>query len=242
MTYYVLPEEMVSTAAPVGAATAANQVLQLAQETAISGKLPATLGQKTKALSLAVTLASDEDALPVTVALGATSANQATEIASLSSIDTKLTSQATATKQDTGNASLSSIDTKLTSQATSANQTTTNTKLDSIISNSNVLGVVDMLDTPFLDASGTPIPASASNSLQVVASTAAVIKKVQSVEDIGEFIGLYSGPVAGPTLICVMPLGGGEVNVNIPAGTLLSLRNMKNAAISLGNMAINFLG
>lgn len=43
----------------------------------------------------------------------ATSARQDTEISSLSSIDTKLSSQATATKQDTGNTSLSSIDTKL---------------------------------------------------------------------------------------------------------------------------------
>lgn len=52
--------------------------------------------------------------------------------ASLSSIDTKLTSQATATKQDTGNTSLSSIDTKLSSQATAANQSTGNASLSSI--------------------------------------------------------------------------------------------------------------
>lgn len=43
---------------------------------------------------------------------GATAANQATEIASLASIDGKLTNQATAAKQDTGNASLASIDAK----------------------------------------------------------------------------------------------------------------------------------
>lgn len=42
-----------------GDATAANQVLQIAQETAINGKLPATLGQKTGANSLAVVPASD---------------------------------------------------------------------------------------------------------------------------------------------------------------------------------------
>lgn len=41
-----------------------------------------------------------------------TAANQATEIASLASVDTKLSNQATATKQDTGNTSLGSIDTK----------------------------------------------------------------------------------------------------------------------------------
>jgi len=42
-----------------GDATAANQVLQLAQETAISGKLPATLGTKAAAASLSVTPSSD---------------------------------------------------------------------------------------------------------------------------------------------------------------------------------------
>ncbi len=52
-----------------------------------------------------------------------TSANQATEISSLGSIDTKLTSQATAAKQDTIITSVGSIDTKLSSQATAANQT-----------------------------------------------------------------------------------------------------------------------
>ena len=53
----------------------------------------------------------------------ATSGAQTTTNASLSSIDTKLTSQATAANQATTNGSLSSIDTKLTSQATAANQT-----------------------------------------------------------------------------------------------------------------------
>lgn len=220
MGYYVLPEQQFSATVPLGISTSANQVLQLAQETAINGKLPATLGQKTMAASMAVVLPSDQAAIPVTLPAGL----------------------ATSALQTTGNNSLGSIDTKLTSQATAANQLLTNTKLDSIVTNSSSLAVVDMLDTPLLDVSSTNIPASAANSLQVVASTAAIIRKVLSIEDIGEFIGLYSGPVATPTLVCVMPLGGGEVNVSIPIGSLLSLRNMKNAAITSGNMAINFLG
>ncbi|MBW8814047.1 MAG: hypothetical protein JF588_11535 [Caulobacterales bacterium] len=43
----------------------------------------------------------------------ATSGNQSTEITSLGSIDTKLTSQATGAKQDTGNTSMASIDGKI---------------------------------------------------------------------------------------------------------------------------------
>jgi hypothetical protein len=91
----------------------------------IDGKLN-SLGQKAMAGSVPVTLASDQSPLAVsqsgtwninnvsgTVSLptgASTAANQATANASLSSIDTKLTSQATAARQDTGNASLASID------------------------------------------------------------------------------------------------------------------------------------
>jgi hypothetical protein len=49
------------------------------------------------------------------------------------------TGAATETKQDTGNTSLSSIDTKLSSQATAANQTSTNTKLDTVITNTTAI-------------------------------------------------------------------------------------------------------
>jgi len=70
---------------------------------------------------------------------GATAANQTTQITEaqtsntkLTSIDTKLSSQATAANQTTGNSSLSSIDTKLTDNATAANQTTGNTSLSNI--------------------------------------------------------------------------------------------------------------
>jgi hypothetical protein len=51
-------------------------------------RLPATLGQKAKAASLAVTIASDQDALPVTLPGGlATSSKQDTIITGLGSID-----------------------------------------------------------------------------------------------------------------------------------------------------------
>lgn len=62
----------------------------------------------------------------------ASAANQVIGNESLSSIDTKLTSQSTAANQTTGNASLSSIDTKLTSQATAVNQATQITLLGSV--------------------------------------------------------------------------------------------------------------
>jgi hypothetical protein len=66
----------------------------------------------------------------------ATAANQATEISSLSSIDTKLTNNATSTLQTAGNASLASIDTKLSSQATAANQVTAQSSLNTLVADS----------------------------------------------------------------------------------------------------------
>lgn len=93
------PVSAASLPLPTGAATEATLA-------AVSGKLPATLGQKVAATSLAVVLASDQPALPVTGTFfqatqpvsatslplptgAATAANQTTEIGHLSTIATK---------------------------------------------------------------------------------------------------------------------------------------------------------
>ena len=103
--------------------------------------------------------------------------------------------------------------------------------------------VVDQIDsTPLLDVSSTNIPASASLPVEVVASLAADTHKIQSVEDIGEFIGLYTGAASSEVLKCILPLGGGEIEVEIPAGTRISLRHMKNTAITSDFIALNFIG
>lgn len=118
----------------------------------------------------------------------------------------------------------------------------TNTKLDSLIDISQ-LDVVDQIDsTPLLDVSSTNIPRSSSLPVQVVASTADIVLGVQSVEDIGEFIGLYVGAASSETLVCVLPLGGGDVAVEISAGSRISLRHMKDTDIVSDFISINFLG
>lgn len=108
---YIYP--VVPTTAAVGGATAANQVLEITALNSIDSKTP-TQGQKTMANSSPVVIASDQSAVPVSGPLtdaqlrasavpisaaslplptgAATSANQATEIASLASIDSKLSS------------------------------------------------------------------------------------------------------------------------------------------------------
>lgn len=146
------------------------------------------------------------------------------------SIDTKLT---------TTNAELVLVNAELDTHTTLL--TSIDTELNNIESALS-LSVVDQLDTPLLDTSGTNIPASASLPLEVVASTAAIVRKLVQVDDIGEFIGIYTGPASSEVLLAVMPLGGGEMEVNIPASTRISLRNMQNSAISTGMISINFLG
>jgi len=184
----------------------------------------------------------------------ATSAKQDTGNSSLTSIDGKFTTLnakdfATAAKQDTGNVNLGSIDTKLTSQATAANQTSANTKLDTLhtdlvgISSNTNLGVIDQIDaTPLLNCASTAIPASSGNPVTVVASLAAACKKIISVEDIGSYIGLYTGVALSEVLYCILPLGGGEIQVSIPIATRISLRAMENTAITSSKIALNFLG
>lgn len=76
---------------PTGAATAANQATEISSLASIDGKLPATLGQKTMANSLAVVLASDQSAVSVSIASLPLPLGAATE-ATLSAINAKLVS------------------------------------------------------------------------------------------------------------------------------------------------------
>lgn len=104
------------------------------------------------------------------------------------------------------------------------------------------LDVVDFLDTPLLVASSTNIPASASSPVTVVASLAAPVKRIRALWDGTAFIGVYSDPAGSPVLEAIVSGTANEIDVYIPAGTVIGLRNMANAAINSGNFALNFLG
>lgn len=115
--------------------------------------------------------------------------------------------------------------------------------LSTLAGNTARLSPVDFMDTPLLVCSSTNIPSSASNSLQVVASLAAAVKEVQLLDTTGEWIGLYTGPVATPTLKALFGPGSTRtVALDLPVGALVSLRNMKAAAITVGEVVINFFG
>ena len=186
--------------------------------------------------------------LPTGAATETTLATLATE-ATLSTLNGKVTAVDTgsvtiSTALPAGTNNIGDVDVVSsvlpTGAATSANQSTIITELQTLTAG---LDVVDQIDTtPLLDVSSSNIPASAGNPLQIVASTAAAVRKLVVVEDIGEFIGIYTGAALSEVLLAVLPLGGGEIEVNIPASTRVSLRHMKNTAITSDFIAINFLG
>lgn len=115
----------------------------------------------------------------------------------------------------------------------------------SVTSSPYYFDIVDQVDGNIIDISSSNIPASSAGFLEIVASLAANVKKIQVIEDIGEFIGLYTGAASSETFLCVLPQGftGSILDLEIPAGTRLSVRNMKDATISTDTrLAINFLG
>jgi hypothetical protein len=105
------------------------------------------------------------------------------------------------------------------------------------------LDVVDLFDTPLLDTSGTNIPGSASNPVQVVASLAAAVKAVDIMDTTGGWIGLYTGAALSEVLKMVIGPGMDRtVEVALPAATRISLKSLTATAISSGEVSINFIG
>jgi len=103
------------------------------------------------------------------------------------------------------------------------------------------LDTVDLMDTPVLD--GTLVPASSSSPLQVVASLAEQVRKIQCLDTTGYFIGVYEGPPALEVLKFIIGPGSDQIiEVNIPQGTRISVRNMENVVPTSGSLVLNFLG
>lgn len=178
----------------------------------------------------------------------ATEAKQDSSIALLTTIDADTGSISTNTATIAGAVSGTEMQVDVitsalpTGAATEAKQDTGNTSLSNIDTNTARLDIVDFLDSTLVDTSSSNIPGSAGSPLQVVASTAADVTKIQIVEDIGEYYGIYTGAAASEVLVAVVPLGGGEVEVQIPSGTRISLLSLTTSAISVGSVAMNFLG
>lgn len=159
----------------------------------------------------------------------ATAANQVLEIAELTAINTELNSQTT--ELLAANVELAAINTELNTQT-------------AILTNieSSVGGVAVFQTSALIDASSTNIPGNASLPLELIASASATVRKIQIVEDIGEYMALYTGPASSEVLLCALPLGGGDVEVAVPAATRISIKALQASAITSANLIINLLG
>lgn len=105
----------------------------------------------------------------------------------------------------------------------------------------NYLSVVDFLDSGLV--AGTSIAGSAGAFFEVVASTAATVKKVQVMDTTGAFIGVYTGAGGGEALKFIYGPGSDQtIEVSIASGTRISLRSMEASAPAGGSVAMNFLG
>jgi hypothetical protein len=107
------------------------------------------------------------------------------------------------------------------------------------------LSVVDSLDAGLLvPTGGNIIPRSSLNALQVVASLATRVRKLQCINDIGEPMNLYQD-AARTQFLCHLPLTPDEsVEVDIPAASAVFIGAAKNTDISNADafIEINFLG
>ena len=95
---------------------------------------------------------------------------------------------------------------------------------------------VDFLDSGVVDTSSTNIPVG---GVQVVASLAADCSQIEIIDDVGEYMSIRDG---GGTVLSYLPLGGGLINLNISSGTTLRLYSETGSTISVGSIAMNFLG
>lgn len=125
--------------------------------------------------------------------------------------------------------------------ATEATLSSVNSSILDVVASVSDKSIVFQIDATLLDTASTNIPASASLPLELVASTPSSAVKMLIVEDIGEYMGLYIGAAAAEVLAAVLPLGGGEIELEVATGVRVSIRAMANTAISSGKLAINFI-
>jgi hypothetical protein len=102
--------------------------------------------------------------------------------------------------------------------------------------------VVQSIDTfPLLDTWGTPIPMFGTAAIPIVATLFANVTKIQVIEDIGSYMALYAD-AARTLFLCTLPLGGGEVEISMAAGSSVFIGGLGSSDIGEGKIAINFIG
>jgi hypothetical protein len=153
-----------------GDASAANQTTMITKLTSIDGKLPSTLGQKAMAASIAVTLASDQGAVPVSGTFW--QATQPVSLVSLPALATGSNVIGAVTQSGTWNVTNISGTVSLpTGAATAAKQPALGTAGTPSADVITVQGTTSM--TPLLGSPGaTSVSGGISNTSRVVSAAA----------------------------------------------------------------------
>ena len=140
---------------------------------------------------------------------------------------------------DSIDASTASIDTKLkTGSQTTANSVAVSLPSDYVATASRYSKARDPL---YRDYSLNSINgAGYTEILSSVGATA--VQKLHIFDSSGEAIWLAIGGVGAEVDHFIIPPGGIDIVITIPAGSRLSLKNTVNATISTGILTINFLG
>lgn len=152
----------------------------------------------------------------------------------------QLNTLATAAAQTTANASLSSIDTKTPALGQAAMAASTPV---TIASNQSTLPTQaagrSKVSIVRNDYSGASVTTAAYTEL--IASTSAQINKLQIFDSSGQTLKLAVGAAASEVdQIYIFPGGNGDVDLQIPAGSRVSVRAVSANAAS-GELVINFL-
>lgn len=202
--------------------------------TSLIDLLPSSIGKKTSAGSLSVTISSDEDKIAVsdlthtkdsvkigdgTTLAGVTVANELkTNDADLSTA-IGLKNDASATT-DTGTFSLIALIKRSLEKLT--------------ILSSNTSSI-----TPINTGVLTSINASSGALIDLTASASTVVKKIKVSMDFGETVEVITG---GATVVANIGFGGDEIELNLPATTRISVRMKENTAVTGVNFIYHLLG
>ena len=207
--------------------------------TSLIALIPASLGQKTAANSLAVTIASDQSAVSSKIDQTTPGTTNAVSVAQLG-----------ATTVATGNGVTGAGSQRVTiasdNTAFSVNAVQSGTWTVQPGNTANTTAWLtrqtgkSVVTTIRNDYTSTSVTTGAW--VQLVASTSALVTEIDIFDSSGATLELGTGAAASETrLIIITPGGNGKLNVAIPASTRVSVRAISGTA-SVGELDINFFG
>jgi hypothetical protein len=244
---------------PTGASTEATLSTASGTLTTISGKLPATLGQKAMTASMAVVLASDQSAIPVsqsgtwnitnisgTISLPTGAATETTLAAMSAKLPSTLGTKTSANSlgvvlaSDQAALSVSQSGTwSVRAQDGSGNALTSLSLGSNRGLHVSALGKT-AADKARNDYGSTSVTTSAY--VQLKASLAAECQEVEIFDSSGQTLVLATGAAASEVdQIYITPGGNGRIPLRIASGTRVSIKAV-SATASVGEIDVNFYG